>query len=215
MISEQLLDILVCPKCKGEISMVEGGRGLVCEACQLKYPVRDDIPIMLVPEATDLKGGGKSGSKASDISVPATTFRVMSGPNKGMVFHLERGTCKVIGRALSDPHKTTMFNVDLTLALDESTKNVVQQYISKQFRKPEKGAEGGGLGSFKRTSDVILDDISISRLHAMIFYDEAGVGVLDLVSKNGTYVNGEEVESRLLRKSDAIEVGETRIIFER
>lgn len=50
-LSKDLLDILVCPKCKGEIILLEDGSGLVCHACHLKYPVRDDIPVMLIDEA--------------------------------------------------------------------------------------------------------------------------------------------------------------------
>jgi uncharacterized protein YbaR (Trm112 family) len=50
-LSKNLLDILVCPKCKGEIILLEDGSGLVCPACCLKYPVRDDIPVMLIDEA--------------------------------------------------------------------------------------------------------------------------------------------------------------------
>ncbi|MGI9044382.1 MAG: Trm112 family protein [Gemmatimonadaceae bacterium] len=50
----QLLEILVCPKCKGEIEYRESESVLVCPACSLSYPVRDDIPIMLIDEATPL-----------------------------------------------------------------------------------------------------------------------------------------------------------------
>lgn len=218
VINQQLLDILVCPQCKRPLSMVEGGRALLCEACRLKYPVRDGVPVMLVEEAVDLrKTDGKAERGEVDMGLPATTFKIIDGPNKGLVFHLEMGTCKAIGRALSDPHQTSMFNVDLTLALDNSTKGLVLQYITRQFRKSAKvggGEPGGDLGIFRRTSDIVLDDVAISRLHAMIFYDEVGVGILDLVSKNGTYVNGEEVESRLLRKGDAVEIGESKIVFE-
>ncbi|HEY0994580.1 MAG TPA: Trm112 family protein [Gemmatimonadaceae bacterium] len=62
-LSPQLLKILVCPKCKGELeyqdapSVGPGGSAaasLVCPACRLRYPVRDGIPIMLVDEATPL-----------------------------------------------------------------------------------------------------------------------------------------------------------------
>jgi uncharacterized protein YbaR (Trm112 family) len=49
--SEQLLDILACPQCKGTVRLLDGGSGLVCPSCRLKYPVRDDIPVMLVDEA--------------------------------------------------------------------------------------------------------------------------------------------------------------------
>jgi uncharacterized protein YbaR (Trm112 family) len=53
-LSPQLLSILVCPKCKGELEYRADEPSLVCHACRLKYPVRDDIPIMLVDEATAL-----------------------------------------------------------------------------------------------------------------------------------------------------------------
>lgn len=50
-IDQELLDILACPKCKGEVRLTEEKDGLVCDACKLKYPVRDDIPVMLIDEA--------------------------------------------------------------------------------------------------------------------------------------------------------------------
>lgn len=54
-ISQDLLDILACPKCKGEVHLTDQQDGLVCQACQLKYPIKDDIPIMLIEEAQSLK----------------------------------------------------------------------------------------------------------------------------------------------------------------
>ncbi|MCF6246476.1 MAG: Trm112 family protein [Desulfobacula sp.] len=53
-ISKELLEILVCPKCKGEIQLNDKEDGLVCEACKLVYEIRDDIPIMLIDEAKPL-----------------------------------------------------------------------------------------------------------------------------------------------------------------
>ena len=50
-IHEELLKILVCPKCKGDIHMNDSKDGLICDACKLKYEIRDDIPIMLIDEA--------------------------------------------------------------------------------------------------------------------------------------------------------------------
>lgn len=50
-ISAELLAILACPKCKGDLRLTENGDGLVCDACKLKYPVKDDIPVMLIDEA--------------------------------------------------------------------------------------------------------------------------------------------------------------------
>ena len=53
-ISKDLLDILACPKCKGDIHLNAAGDGLVCEACRLLYPIKDDIPVMLIDEAISL-----------------------------------------------------------------------------------------------------------------------------------------------------------------
>jgi uncharacterized protein YbaR (Trm112 family) len=50
-ISKDLLEILVCPVCKATVELTPGGDGLKCVQCHRVYPVRDDIPVMLVDEA--------------------------------------------------------------------------------------------------------------------------------------------------------------------
>ena len=47
-----LLEILVCPACKAALTVVRDGAGLKCSTCRRVYPVKDDIPIMLIDEAT-------------------------------------------------------------------------------------------------------------------------------------------------------------------
>lgn len=53
-ISSELLEILVCPKCKTKVESTTDGNALRCtnSECRLVYPVRDDIPVMLIEEAT-------------------------------------------------------------------------------------------------------------------------------------------------------------------
>ena len=53
-VSAQLLSVLVCPKCRGSLEYREAESALVCHKCKLRYPVRDDIPIMLIDEAKPL-----------------------------------------------------------------------------------------------------------------------------------------------------------------
>jgi uncharacterized protein len=53
-ISKELLEILACPKCKGEIKLNEDQDGLICHACKLLYEIREGIPIMLIDEAKPL-----------------------------------------------------------------------------------------------------------------------------------------------------------------
>ena len=54
-ISKELLDILACPKCKGEIYLNDAGDGLICDECKLLYEIKDDIPIMLIDEAKSIE----------------------------------------------------------------------------------------------------------------------------------------------------------------
>lgn len=51
-IDPSLLAILVCPACKTKVVLVKDGAGLQCGSCHRVYPVKDDIPVMLIDEAT-------------------------------------------------------------------------------------------------------------------------------------------------------------------
>ena len=50
-VDPELLEILVCPKCKGELEHREEENALLCHECRLRYAIEDDIPIMLIEEA--------------------------------------------------------------------------------------------------------------------------------------------------------------------
>ncbi len=52
MISQELLQLLACPSCKGPIKPSDDGQALLCEAERLRYRIDDGIPVMLVDEAT-------------------------------------------------------------------------------------------------------------------------------------------------------------------
>ncbi len=58
MVKKELLDILVCPKCHSELEYRNQPESLVCRACKLVFPVREDIPVMLLDEAMELKDEG-------------------------------------------------------------------------------------------------------------------------------------------------------------
>ena len=63
-ISEELLDILACPKCKGSLDYDRENDGLVCPKDALVYPIKEDIPVMLVDQAVPLeewKAGRREG----------------------------------------------------------------------------------------------------------------------------------------------------------
>ena len=51
-VDARLLEILVCPACRGAIAALEAGAGLECRECGRIYPIRDGIPVMLIEEAS-------------------------------------------------------------------------------------------------------------------------------------------------------------------
>ena len=51
MLDKELLDILACPKCKGDLDYDVENEKLICNECRLKYDIKDGIPIMLIDEA--------------------------------------------------------------------------------------------------------------------------------------------------------------------
>jgi hypothetical protein len=63
-IRKELLDILACPGCKASPTPTEDGEGLVCEPCKVVFPIREDIPVMIVEEAVPLEEWQKGVRKA-------------------------------------------------------------------------------------------------------------------------------------------------------
>lgn len=206
-----LLSILACPKCKGDLTLAADEKGLICESCKVIYPVRAGVPVMLVEEAVPC---GAPSAPAGEKAV----LSIVEGKNKGERIEIGKGTCRAIGRSLDEAERTKVFNFDSAITLDDSSKQLVIQYVSRQFKGTKSARKGGGgeaIGGFIRGPDFQIRDLSVSRLHAMIFHDESGsVGILDLVSKNGTFVNGAEVESKILKRGDLVTMGGTKIRFE-
>lgn len=58
-VDSQLIDLLVCPACHGAIDYKPRRKLIICTGCGLHFPVRDDIPVMLVEEATRPEGRAK------------------------------------------------------------------------------------------------------------------------------------------------------------
>ena len=54
MIKKELMDILACPQCKGPVELNAEQNGIICRNCQLRYEIRNNIPIMLIDEAKPL-----------------------------------------------------------------------------------------------------------------------------------------------------------------
>ena len=51
-IAKELLELLACPKCSGDIHLNQEGTSLICDTCKLLYEIKDNIPNMLIDEAS-------------------------------------------------------------------------------------------------------------------------------------------------------------------
>ena len=221
-LAPELLEVLACPKCHAPVEVAEGG--LLCSACELLYPVEDDVPVMIAEEA--VKSDETTDEEVVTMGSSQTViFHVVEGKNKGVSLKLPKAACRAIGRSLDDLESTRVFEVGSVIGLDDSTKKLVLNYITQHFQggrsasapvavSSEAGISEENIGSFKRLPDLALSDGAVSRLHAMIFHDRNGVGILDLVSKNGTFVNGTEVESKFLKDGDLVTIGGTKLRIE-
>ncbi len=206
---KELLSLLVCPISLAPVRLSGDGKWVVCPQSQMQYPIRDGVPIMVAEEGVKMgqisseeEGGAMSTEKA-------VVIYVAEGKNKGLEVSLPIGACRAIGRSLDDMESTRVFDTSGVLGLDDSTKQLVMNYVTKQFQGQD--AVVGDIGSFRRMPDISLSDHAISRLHAMVFHGPNGVGVLDLVSKNGTFVNGAEVESKFISADDVVTVGSSKL----
>ncbi len=145
-------------------------------------------------------------------------FTVIEGEDKGKQVNLHFGTCKVVGRNL-DTNTTVHTDegpdkIELHQKEIERIRSYLIRYDSQKLYSKEVDFKHDEVGSYTRTSDFILRDDAISRVHAMVFFGQEGVGVLDLASTNGTFVNGKKVNITELQDGDVIKLGETEVKVE-
>jgi hypothetical protein len=138
-------------------------------------------------------------------------FKVTAGPNAGDELSLDIGSCRLIGRHLSDT-ETQFIDRDGNRVLEPELASLLADQL--QERSPQDaGGQGTDFSStaFERGSDIVFSDDSISRAHAMLFFDDAGAGVIDLASTNGTYVNNRRINSTMVADKDVIGLGSSQL----
>ncbi|MFZ9888133.1 MAG: FHA domain-containing protein [Myxococcota bacterium] len=130
---------------------------------------------------------------------------VLSGPETGMRYTVETGTYRVIGRAGDDHESTLQLSRAGDRLLDAEQQAVVESVLNSR-------ADRGVRTRIKRRGpDILLGDGSVSRTHALVFVDESGTSVADLMSTNGTKVNGTLVTDIDVEPGDVLQVGQSRL----
>lgn len=135
-----------------------------------------------------------------------------SGPNEGDTVSLELGSCRLIGRHLSDD-ETSLIDRDGNRVLDAPAAEILKNHLHDRSPALSGATPKFSADSFDRGPDIIFADDSISRAHAMVFFDGSGVGIIDLASTNGTFVNNERVSSSLITDGDVVGIGTSELVL--
>jgi pSer/pThr/pTyr-binding forkhead associated (FHA) protein len=135
----------------------------------------------------------------------------VEGPDRGMRYTVEEGSYRVLARAQDDSTSTVQMTNDGARALDKDA----QARADEALRGP--GTSGGDRARTafrKRGPDIVLKDGSVSRTHALVFVERDAISVADLMSTNGTRVNGDTIRDVDLREGDVIHLGKTKLRVE-
>lgn len=207
---------LACPSCLSYKLLPTKENIIICQGCLMGYKMAQGVPDFRLENAISFKkriSQAKSGVNA--------VVTILMGDQKNESFEIKLGHCVVVGRLniQSDDDDYTVVGSlhgpkNTFSQLDSSNQKLVEKYLSKQntsFRAGNRDDVLKGhqkfLGNFIRQPDVLLKDGAVSRSHAILYQDERGVHVIDLLSKNGSFINGQEVERATLQNNDILSMG--------
>lgn len=131
----------------------------------------------------------------------------IEGPDKGMRWSVEEGSYRVFARAPDNSASTVQMTPDGDRALDKEQEKLVGELFSQKQRSVRTHMK-------KRGPDIVLKDSSVSRTHAMVFVDADGASLADLMSTNGTRLNGSHVKDSELKAGDVVHMGKTKLKVE-
>jgi pSer/pThr/pTyr-binding forkhead associated (FHA) protein len=127
-----------------------------------------------------------------------------------MRFSIEEGSYRVFARDKDDDGSTTLqMTPDGDRAFDRDQQALVEGVLKSRGhqRSPR-------IGFKVRGHDIPLHDSSVSRTHALVFVDAVSASVVDLMSTNGTKLNGSPARDVELSFGDVIQVGKTKMKVE-
>lgn len=139
-------------------------------------------------------------------------LEVDKGANRGARYEIESRCYRAVGRAASVGEITIDLSEVGDRVLDPDDVRRVEEHLARHKPKVPAQPDRLRMGAFRRGRDILLEDEKVSRTHAMIFMDEDGPSIVDLLSTNGTHVNGGQVGDADLRDGDIINIGKSRFI---
>jgi len=215
-VPEKYLKSMACPSCASRRLLLTKEKIFICQACLKGFKMVGDVPDFRLENAISFKEKLQTKKKHGQQALLTITL----GHNKHQTTDVRLGHCVVLGRKIplnQDIDKTIVRKLSEEgpsfISLESSNQQIVSRFLSKGIQRSPKDKEfllrrqKKLLGEYIRDPDFLLTEPSVSRSHAVIFQNPDGVHVLDLFSKNGTYVNGCEIESSKLRDNDVISLG--------
>ncbi len=136
---------------------------------------------------------------------------VEKGANVGTRYEIPVRSYRAVGRA-AGKDVTVQLSQEGDQPLDPDDLERVEEHLAgRESAHPQDGKKMR-IGAFRRGRDILIEDEKVSRTHAMVFVDEDGPSIVDLLSTNGTLVNGQKVGDADLDDGDIINIGKTRFI---
>ncbi len=207
----EYMQAFACPACQSPKLLLTKEKIIVCEECLNGYRLLGDIPDFRLDRAISFKRKINQGTRGLS---PVLT--VLMGEMKNQSLDVKLGHCVVLGRRVQDADNDFTFvgkpNLQTYSHLDPHNHKLIEKFLTKKNQNTANqesilGSQKRFLGSFAREPDFLIADPSVSRSHAIVYQDNDGVHILDLMSKNGTYVNGYEVEFTKLNNNDVVSLG--------
>lgn len=206
---KEYFDALCCPTCQGSLVLTKE-RIIFCQTCLVGYRAVGNVPDLRPEQAISFR---------KSVAAPGrnAVLNVVLGEALARSLTLPPGHGAILGRAAQeDGDDITVAGRAGMDALDGHTQKLIDTVLGKKGRNNslpyDLGPSGKShLGDFRRDADFVFFDSSVSRQHAVVYHDRDGVWVLDLVSKNGTFVNGREVENAKLKNNDVLSLGQVSL----
>ena len=140
------------------------------------------------------------------MKISRAVLKITAGPNKGDTLSVDLGACRLVGRHLSDS-ETALIDRSGNRVLDGAATSILSRHLKDRTPPVAGQVDDFSVSAFERGADIIFADDAISRAHAMVFFDTSGVGIIDLASTNGTFVNEQRITSQLVQDGDSITLG--------
>lgn len=148
-------------------------------------------------------------------------LRITTGADAGRVIELHRGECVVVGREYTTDRTVEVTAVrelrsDGRAQLPREMVSRAEGFLASRDPDPDSTAPQfpPSLDSYRRRDDIRVQDQTVSRLHAIIYLDDRGAGVIDLGSTNGTEVDGRNTSHHAIGNGQRVRLGDLEIAVE-